>query len=204
MTFWETVERGEYVMIALAVILIVIICIWWARAAVLGKESSSYPSLMQRLRDHITEGDLDNARNLCQASKSAGAKVIDTGVKYIGHPMLQLKSAMADVASIEKDSMGKGSIWLRAFAIISPLLGLGGTLVGIIDRLRDMGEMGGIADASVISAQIAPTIVTTVAGLGVGIFAIIAYTALDSKVENAKNKLDHLAVEFSDLLNEPS
>lgn len=204
MTFWETVERGEYVMIALAVLFIITIIVWWVRAAKLGKQRKSYPDLMHRVRDHVMEGDIDNARQICGSVDTPGAKVVETGLSRIGKSMLEVSSSMQESASIEKDAMTKGLRWLRFIAVISPLLGLGGTLVGIIDRLRDLGEVGPIVDLSMLCGAISPTIVTTVSGLGVGIFALVAMTCLDAKIDSSQRRLDELAAEFTDLLNEPS
>lgn len=204
MNFWETVERGEYVMIALAVIFIVIICIWWARSARLGKQRKGYATLMQRVRDHVVEGDIENARQLCDITTSPAANVLYAGLGRIGTPMTEVRAAMWDTAEIEKDKMTAGTRWLRALSVISPLLGLGGTLVGVIDRLRDLGLAGFSTDISAVCGAIAPTIVTTVAGLGVGIFSLIALTALESRIDSSKSKLDEVSIEFTNLLNEPS
>lgn len=204
MTFWETVERGEYVMIALAVLFIIIICIWCIRGVKLRKERKSNEPLMYRVRDHVMEEDFDNARLFCQALHSPGSRLVNIGLHLVGHPVFEISSDLESIANIEKEEMAKGSRWLRSIAVISPLLGLGGTLVGIIDRLRDLGEMGGIVDISMLCNAIAPTIVTTVAGLGVGIFSLIAYTCLDSSIETSRQALDKVKHDFIDLLNSPS
>ena len=203
MTFWETVERGEYVMIALAVLFVITIIIWWIRSAKLGRQKKSYPDLMHRVRDHVMEGDVDNARQLCESISSPGAKVVETGLSRIGKPMLELTSSMQEVALVEKENMTPGLRWLRFIAVVSPLLGLGGTLVGVIDRLRDLGELGASVDLAMLCGAIAPTIVTTVAGLGVGIFALVAMTCLDAVIDSSRRSLDELIAEFTALLNEP-
>lgn len=204
MTFWETVERGEYVMIALAVILIATVIIWWVRAAKLKRQKNTYADLMHRVRDHVMEGDIDNARQLCDSISTPGAKVVEAGLSRVGKPMPEVTTAMHETALIEKDTMTKGLRWLRFLAIISPLLGLGGTLVGVIDRLRDLGETGPVVDLAMLCGAIAPTIVTTVAALGVGIFALVAMTCLDAKIDSSQRRIDELATEFTNLLNEPS
>lgn len=204
MTFWETIERGEYVMFALAVILIIIILIWRISGARLHKGKKSYPLLMQKLRDHITEGDLENSRQLCASGENPGCRMLEAGLGKVGRPMEEVRTAMKGVSDIEKQRMDMGLGWLRILAVISPLLGFGGTLVGTIDRLRDVAEMGIAADISTLSGAIAPTIVTTVAGLGTGIVALIAYACLNSSATSAKRNLDELGVSFTDLLEEPS
>ena len=204
MTFWETVERGEYVMIALAVLFILIILIWWIRSAKLRRDRKTYTVLMHRVRDHVSEGDFDNARLFCQSLNSSGAKTVNLGLTRVGKPMAEISGDMDAMGSIEKEKMAKGSRWLRAIGVISPLLGLGGTLVGVIDRLRDLGELGVLVDLSMLCASIAPTIVTTIAGLGVGIFALIAFNCLEAQIDSSRQALDKVKVDFIDLLNAPS
>ena len=204
MTFWETIERGEYVMFALAVIVIAIVIIWWVRASILHGQRKKYPVLMQRIRDHVMEGDIENSRQICKALSLPGARVVEAGLSRVGQPMGEVKAAMEDASMIEKSHMSRGARWLRAMAVISPLLGLGGTLVGIIDRLRDLGEAGAVVDTAAVCGALAPTIVTTVAGLGVGIFALVALTCLEGSINSAQRNLDELSKEFIDLLNEPT
>ena len=66
MTFWETVERGEYIMIALAVIFILIVCIWIICSTRLTKQNKSYTIFMQKVRDFVVEGDIENATGVCE------------------------------------------------------------------------------------------------------------------------------------------
>ena len=204
MTFWETVERGEYIMIALAVLFIITVCIWWIRGSRLMKEKNTYPLLMYRIKDYMSEGDVDNARQICQAVSSPGAKIMNAGLEKIGSPLSEISAAMEGIGRFEKEEMGAGIQWLKVIAVVSPLLGLGGTLLGVIDRLRDLGEMGGMVDLSMLCSEIAPTIVTTVAGLGVGIFSLIASTWLDAVIENSKVTIDKISYDFLELLNQPS
>lgn len=204
MTFWETVERGEYVMIALAVLFIFSICLWWIRGAKLKKQTKSYSELMLRVRDLVVEGDVDNALQICDSVSTPGARIIESGLRYIGKPMPEVSSVMQERTRIEKETLRKGCRWLRAIAIIAPLLGLGGTLVGVIDRLRDLGESEQMVDLSMLCHSISPTIVTTVSGLGVGIFALIAYTFLEGTIDSSGRQLDELSSDLTGLLNEPS
>lgn len=204
MTFWQTIQSGEYVMFALAVLFIVTVCVWWVRSASLGRESKRYPSLMQRVRDHVMEGDIENSRQICDADNTPGSRMISEGLSRVGQSMCDVESAMAKTAAIEKERMSRGTGWLRCISVISPLLGLGGTLVGVIRSLRDIGESAVPVDTSALCAAIAPCIVTTVAGLGVGVFAVIALTCLEGKVKSGANAIDKLGVKFTDLLNEPS
>ena len=204
MTFWETIERGEYVMIALAVIFVIVILIWSVRGGSVAALGKKYSWLMHRVRDMVVEGDLENARQLCEGMDSPGARLIHSGLNRVGQPMSEVRESMAQVAAGEKAQMWRGSGWLKTFAVISPLLGLGGTLTGVIDRLRDLGNSQLPVDTAMVCETIAPTIVTTVAGLGVGIFSLISLAFLEGVINKAQRKLDDLGLEFIQLLQQPA
>ncbi|MCH5229779.1 MAG: MotA/TolQ/ExbB proton channel family protein [Muribaculaceae bacterium] len=204
MTVWDTIQRGEYVMFALGVLLIISLLIWWIRAASLVKERKGYAGLMERVRDHIMEGDIENASHICSVKSSAGARMLCAGISRVGHPLNEVVFAINSLSQTEKVSMARGSRWLRAIGVISPLLGLAGTLIGVIDRLRDLGESPVPVDTAMVCSAIAPTVVTTVAGLITGIIALFSMTCLDATVESSRRSLDELANDFYNLLNEPS
>ncbi|MCH5227386.1 MAG: MotA/TolQ/ExbB proton channel family protein [Muribaculaceae bacterium] len=204
MTFWETIERGEYVMFALAVLFILTVCIWWVRAARLHKIRKGSLGLMPRVRDHVMEGDIESARQVSGVTANAGGRVLDKGLSLIGRSMEEVKSGMLEVSDIETEKMRAGLGWLRLIAIISPLMGACGTLAGIVDRLRDLGESEAGVDLGRICGDLAPTIVTTIAGLGVGIFALLALTGLEGSLAKSKIRIDELREEFADMLNEPT
>lgn len=204
MTVWEAIQRGEYVMLALGALFIVVLIIWWAKAASLSRDRKTYPPMMQRIRDHVMEGDVENARNLCAATGTPGASVIESGLGRIGQPIIDVRQSMQDVGNLEKNNMAKGMAWLKFIAVAAPLLGLGGSLTGIIDRLRDLGETATPVDIADVCMALAPTFVTTVAGLVVGIFALLAMTGLDSCIRKSRKAIDALEIEFIDMLNEPS
>ena len=158
---------------------------------------------MQRVRDYVLEGDLENARQLCEMTQTPGAKVVEAGLEHVGDSMTEVKSAMAEISSIEKAKLYKGSDWIRTIAVISPILGLGGTLSGIMQQLWELGEDPS-TDVSIICAAISPTLATTIAGLGVGIFALIALTCVETSINTSKRKIDELNAGFIQLLNQPA
>lgn len=204
MTFWETIIAGEYVMFALALLLIATVWIWWARAAKLHREHKGYEGMIQRLHDYINEGDLESAAGMCSAISTPGGRAVSTGINLIGSPMRQIKGAMDEVESSESLVMENGVAWLKGFAIMSPLLGAGGTLCGICDRLRDLSQSATEVTPAMICGSVAPTVVTSIAGLGVGVFAIIAWISLEGSVNQAKRKLTDVCQKFRDILNAPS
>ena len=204
MTFLETLSAGEYVMIDLAAILVIAIIIWIARACALSSLQKKNVAMMHRIRDYIVEGDIENAKELCESQQTPGAAVILAGLSRVGRQMGEISDAVNSALNIQNAELEKGKRWLQAIAIMSPLIGLGGSLAGICDRLEVLADAGAMADIAMLSAEIAPTIVTTIAGLIVGVAAIFIYFCLDGEIDKAKNRLARLGSDFQNLLNEPS
>lgn len=204
MTFWDTVEGGEYIMIALAVVIVVVVCILWVRSWQLHKQKKSYSDLMHRVRDYIVEGDFENAFKLCRAKETPGAFVLETGIRNMGQPIPDILRSMDTVSESEKKKLAKGARWLRFISIAAPLSGLCGTLAGITHRLYLLGAQESGVDISVMAAEIAPTIVTTIAGLITGILALLALVFLEKSIESSQTELNELEAGFINLINEPS
>lgn len=204
MTFWETVESGEYVMIGLAVIMIAIALVWLVKGLRILKEKKISMELMPAVRDNVLEGDIETANRICMSKSTSGAKVIEAGLNKLGKSMPEVEAKMQKVQKTEMAEMRNGLEWLRLLAVVSPLIGLGGTLVGMTDHLRDLGNSEVPVDFAILCSSIAPTIVTTVAGIITGIFALIALTSLEAQITSASHGIDRLSSEFIDLLNEPS
>ena len=85
----------------------------------------------------------------------------------------------------------------------APMIGFLGTVMGMIEAFYNMANAGNNIDVSLLSSGIYTAMVTTVAGLVVGIIAYFAYNILVARVEKVVNKLEARTTEFMDLLNEP-
>ncbi|KPL20856.1 MAG: biopolymer transporter ExbB, partial [Bacteroides sp. SM1_62] len=86
----------------------------------------------------------------------------------------------------------------------APMIGFLGTVMGMIRAFYDMSMAGSNIDVSLLSNGIYTALITTVAGLIVGIVAYFAYNILVARVEKVVNKLEAHTTEFLDLLNEPA
>ena len=98
----------------------------------------------------------------------------------------------------------KGFPWLATTAAGAPMLGFLGTVTGMVRAFYNMASAGNNADISTLSGGIYEALVTTVAGLIVGIIALFAYNYLISRVDGVMNQLEAKTMEFMDLLNEPA
>lgn len=204
LSFWSLVIDGGYIMIPLAVLLIVSIYIFIERCIALHKASKSDDNFMKRIRDYIMEGDIENAVILCKRTDTPSSRLILKGVNRIGRPMNDVLVAIENTGNIEVANLGKGFSWLSTTAAGAPMLGFLGTVVGMIEAFFALANAGTSANITVLSSGIYQALVTTVAGLVVGIAALFAYNYLVSRVNRIMNSLESKTMEFMDLLNEPA
>ena len=159
---------------------------------------------MKRIKDYIHEGEIESAMNLCKKNDSPYARLIAKGISRIGRPMNDVLVAIENTGNIEIASLGKGLPWLATTASGAPMLGFLGTVIGMVQAFFDIASQGTAASIATFSAGIYTALVTTVAGLIVGIIAMFAYNYLVARINSVMNMLESKSMEFMDLLNEPA
>ena len=203
LSFWSLVTDGGYIMIPLAVLLIVTVYIFIERCIAIHRASKSDASFMNRIRDYVMEGDIENAEQLCERTDTPISRLILKGVTRIGRPASEVQSAIENTGNLEIANLGKGFTWLSTTAAGAPMLGFLGTVIGMIEAFFALANAGTAANITVLSSGIYQALVTTVAGLVVGIISLFAYNYLVARVNVVTNMMESKTVEFMDLLNEP-
>ena len=204
-SLWDLTLAGGWLMIPLALLLVVSIYIFFERVLAInhvGKEDNK--AFMQQIRDHIHAGRIEEAQKLCQATNSPYGRMIAKGVARIGRPMNDVLVAVENVGNMEVANLEKGFSWLATTAAGAPMIGFLGTVTGMVQAFMALAKAGTSANVTILSQGIYEALVTTVAGLIVGIVAMFAYNYLTSRVSKVMNKLERSTMEFMDLLNEPA
>lgn len=177
LSFWSLIMDGGYIMIPLAILLIVAIYVFCERMLAINRASKEDKTFMDRIRDYVHEGDIESAYNLCKRSDTPYARLIQKGLTRIGRPMNDVLVAIENTGNIEVANLGKGFPWLSTTAAGAPMLGFLGTVVGMIQAFYALASAGTSANITVLSSGIYQALVTTVAGLVVGIIALFAFFA---------------------------
>lgn len=204
LSFWSLVMDGGYIMIPIAILLIVVIYVFTERCIAISRAAREDSTFMNRIREYIHEGDIESAHNLCRKTDTPYSRLIDKGLSRIGRPMNDVLVAIENTGNIEVANLGKGFPWLSTTAAGAPMLGFLGTVTGMIQAFFSLSNAGTSADITVLSSGIYQALVTTVAGLVVGIIALFAYNYLVARVNRVMNSLEMKTMEFMDLLNEPA
>lgn len=201
---WTLVMDGGYIMIPLAILLLLTIYIFVERYIIIRKTLKQDPTFMSRLRDYLNEGDLRSAENLCRNTDSPYARMLLKGVQRIGRPINEVTSAIENTGNLEVATLGKGMTWLSTTAAGAPMLGFLGTVIGMIEAFFQLASAGAQNNISLLSGGIYQALVTTVAGLIVGIIALFAYNFLSSMIARSTNEMEERTMDFLDILNSPA
>ena len=203
MTVWELALKGGWIMIPLAILAIISIYIFFERCFAINSVNKEDKGFMQRIRDYIHAGQVDEALHLCRSTNTPSSRMIEKGITRIGRPMNDVLVAVENVGNMEISRLEKGFSWLATTAAGAPMIGFLGTVTGMVQAFMAVANAGSNANITILSSGIYEALVTTVAGLLVGIIALFAYNYLTSRVKKVMNKLEGSTMEFMDLLNEP-
>ena len=203
LSVWDLCLKGGFIMIPLLALSLVCIYILVERSLVLKAALKEDRTFMKRIKDYITEGEFESAMKLCKNTNTPYARLIQKGVSRIGRPMNDVLVAIENVGNLEVARLEKGFSWLATTAAGAPMIGFLGTVIGMVEAFFALASAGGSANVSILANGIYEALVTTVAGLIVGIIAMFAYNYLVSRVNRVINQLEAKTMEFMDLLNEP-
>ncbi|MDQ3191672.1 MAG: MotA/TolQ/ExbB proton channel family protein [Bacteroidota bacterium] len=195
---------GLYIMIPLTILSIIAVYIFIERYLAIQKASKSDNNFMNNIKDFIHDGKIDAAKALCRATDAPTARMVEKGVSRIGKPLNDISVAIENVGKLEIYKLEKSLATLATVAGAAPMIGFLGTVIGMIFTFHEMKISGNGVEISQLSGGIMQAMVTTVAGLVVGIVAYICYNLLVAKVEKVVYKLEVTSIEFMDLLQEPA
>lgn len=204
LSMWELSLKGGIIMIPLLLLSILAVYILIERILAIRQAEKEDTTFMDRIKDYIHEGQIDSALNLCRKSNTPYARMVEKGISRLGRPMNDVLVAIENVGNMEVAKLEKGFTVIATTAAGAPMLGFLGTVTGMVRAFFDMSSAGSAADITLLSAGIYEALVTTVAGLVVGIIALFAYNYLVSRVDGVVNKMEARTMEFMDLLNEPA
>lgn len=204
LSMWELCLKGGIIMIPLLILSVISIYILVERFIAIRKAAQEDKTFMKRIKDYIHEGEIESAMNLCKKTNTPYSRLILKGITRIGRPMNDVLVAIENVGNLEIAELEKGFTWLATTAAGAPMLGFLGTVTGMVQAFFAMASAGSNANVTVLASGIYEALVTTVAGLFVGIIALFAYNYLVAMVNKVMKQLEAKTMEFLDLLNEPA
>jgi biopolymer transport protein ExbB len=203
MTLLDMTILGGWVMIPIILLSFVAAYIFIERYYVIRKATKEDSNFMNRIKDYIHDGKIDAAVALCKSTDSPSARMVEKGITRLGRPLQDISTAIENVGKLEISKLEKGFPTLATITGAEPMLGFLGTVIGMVQSFYAMSMAGNNIEVSMMSGGIYTALITTVAGLIVGILGYFAYNVLVVKVEKVVFNLEATLTEFMDILNEP-
>ncbi|MGI6323401.1 MAG: MotA/TolQ/ExbB proton channel family protein [Bacteroidales bacterium] len=203
LTLFDLALKGGWVMIPIVLLSFVAAYIFIERYYVIRKATKEDHDFMNRIKDYIYDGKIDAALALCKSADTPSARMIEKGISRLGRPLQDITTAIEAVGKLEISKLEKGFPTLATITGAEPMLGFLGTVIGMVKAFYAMSQAGNNIEVSLLSDGIYTALITTVAGLIVGILGYFAYNTLVVKVEKVIFNLEATNTEFMDILNEP-
>ena len=165
------------------------------------------PLFLDRDKEMIKEGKIDEALKECKRTKGPIGNVLATGIEkshYSGccKNLSEIEKAISHAGQQEIRELDRYMPTLATIANIAPLLGLFGTVTGMIKAFMVIQQLGGKVNASVLAGGIWEALLTTAFGLAVALPTVVAYNYLVGKVENFRHEMQDSSVELLEVLHE--
>lgn len=200
---WELAKEGGLMMIPIVLCSFIAIYIFVERILTINKANKSPDAFMGRIKELVLKGDINGAKLLCSQFESPIARMIEKGVSRIGSPLKNIEASIENVAKIELFKLEKNLSILATISGAAPMMGFLGTVIGMVQAFISIAQEEGSVSPKLLSSGIYTAMVTTVAGLIVGIIAYLGYNYLVTRVSKVVHKMEYSSVDFIDLLQEP-
>jgi len=197
------IDAGWYIMIPLAILGFIALYIAFERYFAIKKANKIDNDFMDRIKDYVLDGKIDSAIDYCENQSTPMSRMLKKGIGKIGKPMKEISASIENIGKLEVYKLEKGLSILATIAGAAPMIGFLGTVIGMIITFHAMKISGNGVEIGDLSGGIMQAMVTTVAGLIIGIIAYIAYNYLVSKVDKVVHNMEVASVDFLDILDEP-
>lgn len=199
----DFLELGGPLMIVIAIGSLIATTVFFERLWALQRRRVVPARLLELVMASLRDGKTDEARGLCASSESALASVLGAGLTHAGQSRARIREALEDRGRHEAARLERYLNVIGSVATVSPLLGLLGTITGMIKTFQQVTEnvQNSSMTAGVLANGIWEALVTTAAGLSVAIPAFLAHRYLTSRVDRLVGDLEEAGLGALDLLS---
>ena len=202
-SFFDLIYMGGWIMIPLGVMLLLTVYVFAERYIAIRHASKIDENFMNIIRDHIVSGNIAAARSFAKNTNNPVARIIDKGIQRIGKPIDMIESSMDNVGQLEMYKMEKNLSLLSVVSRAAPIFGFVGTLMGLMQLFSRIHRENEVQLAN-ISQGIYTKLITSIAGLVIGLIAFLCYNYLHAQITRNANKMEASAADFLDVLQEPT
>jgi len=207
-SFWKIMFHGgafaKIVMVTVLLLGVFSVYLFFERFFFIKRLTSKTDSnFMDNIEDFVKEGKMESALDYCKRQNSPEGRILEKGIARLGRPVSDIVSAMESQAQIEVANMEKNLNLLAVVPSIAPMLGLLGTVIGMIIAFFNLSHASGSFSPKTLSEGIYTALGQTAVGLAVAIPANFFYNILLTRIDKFVLKAQNMSGEFLDLINKP-
>lgn len=195
--------KGGWVMLPLLFLSVLAFFIFFERYFTIRKAAKDESMLLQQIRQHVISGNIEAASSLCKSVNSPIARMLGKGLKRLGRPIKEIEGAIENVGKLEVSKLERNISILGIVAGIAPMLGFVGTISGVIRIFYNISLADNIS-IGLVAGGLYEKMITSATGLVIGILAYVGHHILNMMVDKIILKMETDAIEFIDLLEEPT
>lgn len=196
--FLRTLVMGGPVMVPLAACSLVSIAVIIERWLYYRRASADTEQLMRQVRAALGRGDLDQARSLCERAPGPVAAVLAAGL-HAAWQGRSAEAAMEEHAMAELTHINRRLVVLDTVVTLAPLLGLLGTVTGMIRSFHIVARVG-MSHPTGITAGIAEALIATATGLVIAIYSLVAYNYFLDRVKHLVSEMELRSTQLTNAL----
>ncbi len=205
-TVLDLLIDGGPLMVPIGLCSILMVAFTIERAVSLRRRRVLPPEFVLNMRAMVAARPLDRGKILdyCQAHPSPIARIFEVAVKRLHRPLPEIEKTIEDAGAKEVRGLRRNTRVLAGVASVSPLLGLLGTVLGMIGAFQELGTGQGLGAGAggALAENIHEALVTTAAGLSVAIPSLVIYLLLLARIEKLVGEMDDITMEFVEAVAE--
>lgn len=198
-SIWDFVTKGGPMMIPIGIASLVALAVIVERFVSLRRRKVIPPGFLPSLRSALNDGsgNANRALEFCKTNGSPVANVFAAGIKRLHEPVALLEKHIGDAGEREVFKLRKNVRVLSVIASVAPLLGLLGTIFGMITAFQTVAMSAeALGKTELLAKGIYEAMITTAAGLSVAIPALIGHHWISAKIERLVTEIDQMTVDF--------
>lgn len=199
----QKLTQGGWLMIPLGICSLIVLTLSFERMIALRRSRVIPRPFVRRFTECVEDGQLsyDEATEICEEFDCPVAEVFQAAVRRWGRPMFEVEQAVMDAGDRVADGLKRFLRVFHAISNVAPLLGLLGTVLGMIEAFEIMSSQESMGRPEMLASGISMALVTTAAGLAVAIPAYLAYMYFSSKSDRYLGDIDKLCQKVVDCIS---
>jgi biopolymer transport protein ExbB len=201
-SYLDFILKGGIMIIPIIILLFFCIYVIVERYLSIKKATRQDENMINDVRIQLKSGKIDNAIMMCGRGNTSSGNIIKSGISIIGRPISEIESVMEKTANVEIAEMEKGLGYLGLISGIAPILGFIGTISGVIKIFHTISNTGNL-NIQTISGGLYEKMISSGAGLVVGVVAYSAYHLFNMMIDQFSLKVQKQTLDIINVIQQP-